>query len=33
MNKGTLKATKHDKIKNIAGPVRLSLFMGSNRGA
>jgi hypothetical protein len=31
--KGTLKATKRDKYENIAGSVRLSLFMGSNGNA
>jgi hypothetical protein len=28
--KGTLKATEHDKYENIAGSVWLSMFMGSN---
>jgi hypothetical protein len=31
--KGTLKDTEHDKYENIAGSVRLSLFMGSNGNA
>jgi hypothetical protein len=31
--KGTLKATEHDKYENIAGSVWLSLFMISNGNA
>jgi hypothetical protein len=31
--KGTLKATEHDKYENIADSVWLSLFMGCNGNA